>query len=757
MLISRLYHLKQSFTTTGTKNITMLFKLSSPAVATATYTAIATFSTLSSIHHTATAFTSPSFMNKRSIMGQEYQQQQQQQHQHQRFSILSSTATPIEEAEDTASSSEIKMEKVEPTVIATAFSRSFVPSPNGLGGVMAVKLREEEYNADSELAAAAASAATPKVEGDEKLLSQTGMFGGNANTKKSNKQQKEVHDLTGKTVQFENGKTGTVIAQRPPMAFVLCDFAEWEDNKNDNSEDGTKDDNEIISILSSRTSVSLDDHLFGSIIDCNGKKMMTDGNDNDDEDGSTISRAIFSPIPQISDIALINSPLLTGNLMVDALAPIGKGQNMLLIGQESGVGQREIMIGAIKAQIAKNKDDKDNNDKKVKCVYALTTQDSKVREETIQQLKDENILDDIIVVAARDHGMEESDGVLSSAEAITVAATACTIAEAFALARGDDTFVVVDNIDEYKSFWDWTTRVLVDIYGVDAVVKDDLNGGASSEMRGFYSSLIQRAGRFNKKNGGGSMTLSLLTNLEGEFGDDDEEDITFSPDEFAGSSEKIKQRIAILVDRGISLTPETLRKIQIPVPVASVSEKKRRLALQHVDDLVSMSDGQIWFDEALYASGQRPAIDPQRSITRIGIGADTPCRADAPAMRGLAGGLRFDFAQAASLEGAGEGSGAEKQLLKRDAYLLAMHQNPGEVRSLSENCVVLLASSLGLLDATVKEGGTGGTEMGTEKIKSLLNHVWQSSPSSMEDIDQTLDLSDSVRSELETIIKEFLE
>jgi hypothetical protein len=34
----------------------------------------------------------------------------------------------------------------------------------------------------------------------------------------------------------------------------------------------------------------------------------------------------------------------------------------------------------------------------------------------------------------------------------------------------------------------YAPRVLVDIYGVDAVVKDDINGGASSEMRGFYSS-----------------------------------------------------------------------------------------------------------------------------------------------------------------------------------------------------------------------------------------------------------------------------
>jgi hypothetical protein len=159
--------------------------------------------------------------------------------------------------------------------------------------------------------------------------------------------------------------------------------------------------------------------------------------------------------------------------------------------------------------------------------------------------------------------------------------------------------------------------------------------------------------------------LTLLTSLDGQFGNDEEEETTvFSPDDFVESSEKIKERIAILVDKGISLTSATLRKIQIPLPDAAESEQKRRLILQHVDDLISISDGQIWFDELLYSKGQRPAIDPLWSITRVGIGADIPCRADAPELRNLIGGLRFDIAQAASLDGAGANSGADRQILK---------------------------------------------------------------------------------------------
>lgn len=247
------------------------------------------------------------------------------------------------------------------------------------------------------------------------------------------------------------------------------------------------------------------------------------------------------------------------------------------------------------------------------------------------------------------------------------------------------------------------------------------------------------------------MTLTLLTNLEGQFGGDDD-DAAFSAEDFSESSEKVKERISILVDKKIPLTPETLRKIKIPLPSASESENRRRIALQHTDDLISMSDGQIWLDESLYNQGQRPAMDAQRSITRIGIGADTKSRADAPAMRSLAGGLRFDFAQADSLDGAGESVGYANLFSKKE-YLLAMHQDAGEERALSENCVVLLAASLRVLDGTIKEGGTAGTELGKTTIRNLIDHVQKTAPAAMSDIDGSLDLSESTRKELENVIK----
>merc|ERR1712238_29798 len=581
----------------------------------------------------------------------------------------------------------------------------FNPSPCGMKGLMAIQVRDE-------------STRERKNEATEDSMKQSrsNMFDG-----VQQQQQKVVQEgdnLLGNTIILPNGGKGVVIAQRFPMIFVLCDSAVNAD----------KIDKDLEKIK------EMGEHF--------------------------VDRALFAPTPNVADIALIDSPLLTGYLMVDSHVPIGKGQNMLVIGEGcndsdvEGVGQRDFLIGTLKTQLA----EATKNGRSTKCVYALTTADPNVRLQVIQQLTDANLMDKIVVVTSRlskSQSIESEDLVSFAAEGIAVAATACAIGEAFAISKGDDSLVIVDNIDQHKAFWDWTTRILVKVYGVDAVVKADIEGGASSEMRAFYSDLIQRAGRFKKEKGGGSVTLTLVTNLPGAFGGEEEDKIVFSPSDFDNSSEKVKERISILSKKGIPLIPVNLRKIQIPVPVSSDTEKERRFALQHLDDLISMSDGQIWLDEKLYKKGQRPAVDPQRSITRVGVGADIKCRPDAPAMQSVATGLRFEFAQAVGLEGAGANSGVDKQILKKNAYLFAMNQNSDNVRLLSENCVALLASSLGLLDKYVQNDGCFDQDVKLKVIQELLAHVRQSIPETMDEIDETLELTSSMQSEVESVIKQF--
>jgi F0F1-type ATP synthase alpha subunit len=518
-------------------------------------------------------------------------------------------------------------------------------------------------------------------------------------------------DLLGRLVKFQDGSKGIVIAQRPPVVFV------YNNNESINTNlDGT------VQVMDKMARIEIAEDM--NLVDCFGHPKSS---------RSFGSYAIFPPIPKVSDISLINSPMLTGTTMIDVLAPIGRGQNMLFIGSDLQE-LRDCALSLFNTQA---------QDPKVKCIYAVTKYSTK----TIESLR--NLKGNVTIVAARQGIVGE---VAQAAEAVAVAGAACSIAEAFAKEKGMDSVVVVDSIDLHKGFWDMTTRALVDIYGADAVVLADKEGGASSEMRGFYSSLIQRAANYRQK-GYGSVTLLLMTTIPESEADDCES--VFSPQDFESAGEKLKARINVLVSKNIPLSSANLRKIQIPIP--SIAEGKRRMVLQHVDDLISMSDGQIWFDESLRRrDGQSPSMDPQRSITRIGIGADTDSRADAPAIRRIAEGVRLDLAQAASMEGAESTYTSKKQSMKLSSWKLAMQQIPGKSRLLSESCILLLSVSLGIFNPTLEKGGSAGTEMGDKVVEDLLQHVKSTvSENILSNIDLTFDISGESRKVLEEAVLSF--
>lgn len=538
-------------------------------------------------------------------------------------------------------------------------------------------------------------------------------------------------DLTGRQVMFSDGKTGIVVVHRPPLIFA------YKENK-DEEEPSVEG---AVTVLDNLYSLAIPDNLQRT--DCFGKNVATC---DETAETKTLKRPIFAPIPQVKDISLINKPLVTGVTMFDALAPIGKGQNMLLVGHDLE-DMRRYALDMVSVQKSRG----------VKCIYASTGDESS--QSDLKTIMDSLGFDekDIVLVSSEDTKKTNRDEASNTVEGIVTAATACSIGEAYALEEGMDTFIIIDSINQHKKFWDTTTRTLVDVFGIDSVVKGDRDGGASSEMRAFFSSLVQRSAQFNKKRGGGSVTLLLMQTIPKMVAEEDESDLVFSPADFEGSPAKILERLDLLVKKNIPLTAATLRKIQIPVP--STEEGLRRLALQHVDDLISMSDGQIWLDERLQNKGRNPAMDFQRSITRIGIGADTQSRADAPAMRRVVEGLRLDLSQAESMEGADfESLASKKQVRSAQAWLLAMHQPPSsEPRNLSESCVALLAAASGALDTSIENGILAGSEEGTELIRGLLDHVNKSVPDCMEEIDSTLDFSDETKTFMQEAIAAYFE
>eukprot|EP00970_Alexandrium_tamarense_P002409 scaffold345_cov280-Alexandrium_tamarense.AAC.1 len=299
-------------------------------------------------------------------------------------------------------------------------------------------------------------------------------------------------DLTGRTVTFANNSKGLVVAHRHPIAFVLLDK---DDATTTSASDATTTTE--CSISTKLVSVEPESIPSGSTVDYLGRHVtvLKDGSvgrtlprasssssatsattsardtisvtipgitDMNDDTASTsgnnkLSRPIFVPIPKISDIGLIDSPLVTGITAVDALTPIGKGQNMLVIGNQEpddvygsssgGVNKRGWMVNLLKSVVENSRSNSSGDGSEMRCFYGLTLADGTVRSNMMTRLERAGIQDDVVtVVSTRDGTASDGEGddavsnaqTLVAAEAVAVAATACTLGEHHALTTGGD-------------------------------------------------------------------------------------------------------------------------------------------------------------------------------------------------------------------------------------------------------------------------------------------------------------------------------
>ncbi|MBK9121751.1 MAG: F0F1 ATP synthase subunit alpha [Chloroflexi bacterium] len=115
-------------------------------------------------------------------------------------------------------------------------------------------------------------------------------------------------------------------------------------------------------------------------------------------------------------------------------------------------------------------------------------------------------------------------------------------------------------------------------------------------------------------------------------------------------------------------------------------------------NLISITDGQIVLDSAMFNRGIKPAIDAGRSVSRVGGSAQTR------AMRSVAGQLRLDLAQfeevAHFTRFGTDVDDATRRQIERGTRLRAVLTQPAhQPRALSEQIVALYPAANGLLDA----------------------------------------------------------
>ena len=113
--------------------------------------------------------------------------------------------------------------------------------------------------------------------------------------------------------------------------------------------------------------------------------------------------------------------------------------------------------------------------------------------------------------------------------------------------------------------------------------------------------------------------------------------------------------------------------------------------------MISITDGQIYLEPALFFSGVRPAINVGLSVSRVGGAAQVK------AMKQVAGSLRLDLAQFRELEAfAAFGSDLDKatqQQLSRGIRLVEILKQPQyQPLTMEKQVTILYAGTRGFLD-----------------------------------------------------------
>jgi F-type H+/Na+-transporting ATPase subunit alpha len=99
---------------------------------------------------------------------------------------------------------------------------------------------------------------------------------------------------------------------------------------------------------------------------------------------------------------------------------------------------------------------------------------------------------------------------------------------------------------------------------------------------------------------------------------------------------------ARLLERAAKLSPELGGGSLTALPIAETDAGN--LSAYIPTNLISITDGQLVMDAALFAANQRPAVNVGLSVSRVGG------KAQVPALRQVAGRLRIDYAQFLELE-----------------------------------------------------------------------------------------------------------
>jgi len=202
-----------------------------------------------------------------------------------------------------------------------------------------------------------------------------------------------------------------------------------------------------------------------------------------------------------------------------------------------------------------------------------------------------------------------------------------------------------------------------------------------------------------------------------------------------------------LLERAAKLSPELGGGSMTALPI--IETMAGDISAYIPTNVISITDGQIYLETAMFNAGQRPAVNVGLSVSRVGRAAQRK------AMRAVSGSLRLQIAQyrdmAVFAQFGADIDSATSALLRRGERLVQLLVQPAERNyKLSEQVILLLAAEDGKFDKF-------DLHEIHDKAADLLDFMGKNAGSVIDNINSTGELSDDDKSALEKLFEQFFE
>jgi F-type H+-transporting ATPase subunit alpha len=279
--------------------------------------------------------------------------------------------------------------------------------------------------------------------------------------------------LNGQLVDFGEGNRGIIMGydENDVLALLLGD-------------DSRVRLGQTVTGVSEPFTIPVGEAFIGRMVDalgapCDGKGDIV----------ADMIKPVFASSPLLTERAPVDQFLHSGTKVLDVLAPLGKGQRQLIMGDRM-TGKTTLAVDAILSQKGRN----------VICLYCCIGKAVVALEKVVTVLAERGALAYTGIVAATDSA--------TAGEQYIVPYTAATIGEHL-MRKGHDVLVVFDDLTKHA----WAYRQL-------SLLLERPPGREAYPGDIFYvqTQLMERAGRLNEAAGSGSMTfLGIADTLQGDL------------------------------------------------------------------------------------------------------------------------------------------------------------------------------------------------------------------------------------------------